>query len=89
MSSPGYKFRDMCLELLQRDGTQGEYHWSLFKDEIDIYWQGGRLVVNHIPGPLERPTLIWSDTYGGAQTSLSPYYKKLERWLVLERLADV
>lgn len=32
---------------------------------------------------------IWNDRHGGAQIELSPYYRILERWLVLEKLSDV
>ena len=78
------------MEAIDRDGsrTRGN-QWWMHKDGIDLYYADGCLVINEIPPGPVRPTLIWHDRKGGAQTSIAPYFKLLERWLVLEKLADV
>jgi len=82
-----HHFRRMCLEILGRDGTRNGNVWRLEKFPLIIVYDAGYLVVQDI----SLLVTVWNDRMHDAMptNTLKTYLQLVERWLVLERLADV
>lgn len=83
-----HPFRRKVLETIDALGARIPYHnaWRLEREGWDLIYTAGDLMF-YKP---ETEFVVWSDHDGGQQVEdLSPYEELLNRWMVLERLADV
>lgn len=84
-----HPFRRRCLEALDTHGRQLHSNiWLLQRDGWEIIYNAGDLIFRNQSWQANLIT-VWSDRSGGQiAPDLTRYEELLDRWMILERLAD-